>query len=169
MSRYLLPLVAALDKGKHSKPFRHMQFPIGANMGFRRSVLDEEEPFHTGLGRKGNYLGSGEEKDLFFRLKKRNCQIHYVPGVHVLHSIPQSRLEPSYIKRMAYGIGQSEALRIKNSPIYAIAGKWMLEFIKIGATIILGFLFLLSGEWSKAKMLIKFRIWVFGSFIKGVK
>jgi glycosyltransferase involved in cell wall biosynthesis len=89
MSRYLLPLVAALDKGKHSKPFRHMQFPIGANMGFRRSVLDEEEPFHTGLGRKGNYLGSGEEKDLFFILKKRNCQINNVPVLNVLKKINQ--------------------------------------------------------------------------------
>ncbi|GJM28679.1 MAG: glycosyl transferase family 2 [Cyclobacteriaceae bacterium] len=169
MSRYLLPLVASLDKGEQSKPFGGVQFPIGANMAFRRSVFSEAEPFHTGLGRKGKFLGSGEEKDLFYRLKRRKCQIHYVSDVKVLHYIPESRLDPAYIKKMAQGIGQSEALRVHKTSFYTVAVKWLSEFFKIGATVILGLLFLLVGKWPKAKMLIKFRIWVFGSFIKGVK
>ena len=167
MSRYLLPLVAALDKGNYPKPFRGMEFPIGANMAFRRLTLKSMELFDTGLGRKGHFLGSGEEKDLFLRLKKEKCKIHYVPSVKVMHSIPKSRLKPEYIKRMAHGIGQSEAFRISKTSFAQILGKWLGEFLKIGATIILGTLFLVAGQWKKAEMLIKFRIWVFGSFIKG--
>lgn len=167
MSRYLLPLVAALDKGNHPKPFRGMEFPIGANMAFRRLTLERVELFDTQLGRKGHFLGSGEEKDLFYRLKKKNCKIHYVPDVKVSHSIPKSRLKPEYIKRMAQGVGQSEAFRISKTSFTQIIGKWLMEFFKIGATLILGLLFLTTGQWEKASMLVKFRIWVFSSFIKG--
>jgi len=168
MSRYLLPLVAALDKGNYPKPFRGTEFPIGANMAFRRSIIDSMDPFDTDLGRKGLFLGSGEEKDLFFKLKKKKYKIHYVPDVQVSHSIPDSRLKPEYIKRMANGIGQSEALRISKYPLGQVLEKWFMEFFKIGATAILGFLFFITGQWAKADMLIRFRIWVFSSFIKTI-
>lgn len=166
MSRYLLPLVAALDKGTKPKRFRGLEFPIGANMAFRHNTLTSVELFDTQLGRKGQFLGSGEEKDLFYRLKKKGCRIHYVPDVKVSHSIPQSRLTPEYIKRMAQGVGQSEAFRIRKTSFNQVLGKWLLEFFKIGATVILGVFFLITGQWEKAIMLVKFRIWVFSSFIK---
>lgn len=167
MSKYLLPLVAALDKGEYAKPFKGFRFPIGANMAFRRSIFPETEAFHTGLGRKGSFLGSGEEKDLFYRLKRQKGNIHYVPTVHVRHSIPETRLESDYIKRMAKGIGKSEAVRINQGPFHIKAGKWCLEFLKIAATGILALLYCLKGEWPKANMLIKFRWWFLGGFIKG--
>lgn len=167
ISSYLLPLVAALDMGETAGPFRGWRFPIGANMAFRRAALPNSAPFHTGLGRKGLFLGSGEEKELFYRLKKRNRSIHYVPGVHVRHSIPDVRLEPAYIKRMAMGIGKSEAIRIKQGPFHLILGKWLQEFFKIGATAILAFSYSLQGKWPKAAMLMKFRMWFLGSFLKG--
>ena len=167
MSRYLLPLVAALDMGDTARPFRRWRFPIGANMAFRRTTLANSGPFHTGLGRKGSFLGSGEEKELFYRLLKQNRPIHYVPGIHVLHSIPDVRIETSYIKRMAKGIGKSEAIRINKGPLHLVLGKWFQEFFKIGATAILAFSFVLQGKWQKASMLVKFRMWLLGSFLKG--
>lgn len=167
MSRYLLPLVAALDLGNSPRPFKDREFPIGANMAFRRAVLDSSEPFDTQLGRKGSFLGSGEEKDLFFRLRKQKCKIHYVPEVLVSHFIPDERLEAGYIKKMAQGIGKSEARRIRQGPVYIPVSKWFEEFLKIWATVILAVLYVLRGEQPKAVMLIKFRVWLFSSFIKG--
>ena len=167
MSPYLLPLVAALDKGKIAKPFKGRQFPIGANMAFRKSVLENFQPFNTALGRKGEYLGSGEEKDLFFRLKANKHLAHYVPEVHVSHIIPDKRLDTNYIKRMAQGIGKSEALRIKSDPFVKILIKWIQEFLKIPATAILALLYSLNGKLAKAGMLIKFRYWLFSSFMSG--
>ncbi len=167
MSKYLLPLVAALDMGVSSKPFTGRKFPIGANMAFQRSVLLEIGAFSTDLGRVGNYLGSSEEKDMFYRMKKLQKKVHYVPNVHVFHSIPDDRLEVGYIKKMAHGIGKSEAIRTRQgSPMMAI-NKWLEELLKIGATVVLAILYTLKGEWPKAKMLVKFRFWFLGSFIKG--
>ncbi len=166
MSRYLLPLVAALDMGDAARTFPRWRFPIGANMAFRRTILVDSGPFHPGLGRKGSFLGSGEEKELFYRLKKQNRSIHYVPNVHVKHSIPDFRTETNYIKRMAKGIGKSEALRIKKRPLHIVIGKWFQEFFKIGATVILAFSYILRGKWPKASMLVKFRMWLFSSFLK---
>ena len=167
MSNYLLPLVAALDMGNSARPFQGWHFPIGANMAFHRSALPGTDPFRTDLGRKGTSLDSGEEKDLFMRLKRQNKNIHYVPDVQVQHFIPDSRLQDSYIRRMAMGIGRSEALRVGKGSTAMVVGKWLQEFLKIGATVILAMLFLLQGNWSKASMLVKFRMWFLGSFIKG--
>jgi len=167
MSRFLLPLVAALDKGHKPGPFTGREFPIGANMAFRRSALEETGLFHTDLGRKGSYLGSGEEKDLFNQMKKQRRKIHYVPGAHVLHHIPDERLKTEYIRKMAMGIGRSEALRVRHSGFNIVLVKWIEELLKIGATAILALLYTISGQWAKASMLVKFRFWLFGSFISG--
>ena len=167
MSKYLLPLIAALDMGNLPKPFTGSRFPIGANMAFRREVFSTLEPFRTNLGRKGEFLGSGEEKDVFIRLKKQGKTIHYVPSVQVKHFISDERLEKGYIRRMAQGIGFSEAIRIQSGPFTEVLGKWMSEFFKIGATLILALVYAVQGQWSKGSMLIKFRLWLLSSFIKG--
>jgi hypothetical protein len=67
---------------------------------------------------------------------------------------------------MARGIGKSEALRMKTEPLHLVLSKWFQEFFKIGATVILAFSYILQGKWPKAIMLVKFRMWLFGSFIK---
>ena len=136
-------------------------------MGFRRTALPPEQPFHPDLGRKGTFLGSGEEKDLFIRLRKQGEIIHYVPSVQVGHFIPDDRLETQYIRRMAEGIGKSEAIRIRQSTFSEVIGKWCAEFFKIGATLILALTYSIKGQWPKGSMLIKFRIWLLSSFIKG--
>jgi len=167
MSKYLLPLVAGLDMGHTPKAFSKRKFPIGANMAFRKSVLQELGGFNTELGRKGSFLGSGEEKDLFLRMKKQNLSIFYVPTVQVAHYIPVSRTQASYIQQMAHGIGTSEALRLKDAPISARIGKLGEELLKVGATLILALVYTLKGQWPKAKMLLNFRKWVLTSYLKG--
>ena len=72
MSQYLLPLVAALDLGEGVKKFKSGKYPIGANMAFRKQVFEKIGFFDTNLGRKGDQLESGEEKDLFKRLNRHH-------------------------------------------------------------------------------------------------
>ncbi len=167
MSKYLLPLVAGLDMGNAPKAFTKRKFPIGANMAFRKSVLQELGGFNPDLGRKGTFLGSGEEKDLFLRMKKQNLSIHYVPTVQVAHYIPVFRTQASYIQQMAHGIGASEALRLKDAPLSARISKMGSELFKVAATLILALVYTVKGQWPKAKMLLNFRKWVLTSYLKG--
>ncbi|MDH3709145.1 MAG: glycosyltransferase family 2 protein [Cyclobacteriaceae bacterium] len=166
MSKYLLPLVAALDMGRVPVAFKPWKFPIGANMAFRASVLRDIGGFNPQLGRKGDFLGSGEEKDVFLTLHQSKKIIHYVPAVHVFHTIPNNRLESDYIKKMAIGIGMSEATRLQQAPWKQRIIKWLQEFFKIGATIILVLYYTITFRWPKANMLLKFRIWVLNGFLK---
>ena len=122
MSKYLLPLVAAIDLGNRVKPFEGLKFPIGANMAFRSQVFDEFGLFNTRLGRKGSGLEGGDEKDVFHRLKKENQPIYYLPSAVVRHIIPQKRLEIPYIKGLAIGVGTSEKKRLEKATYFREAG-----------------------------------------------
>jgi glycosyltransferase involved in cell wall biosynthesis len=164
MSSYLLPLVAALDLGEKSKPFGSMKFPIGANMAFRKSVFENYGAFDIDLGRRGTGLEGGDEKEMFIRLKKGKEEIWYVPQVFANHVIPPQRVEISYIKGLAKGVGTSERKRLSKKGIKEIVLKIVSELSKSGATIILSITYILKGQYPKAKMLILFRYWVLSGY-----
>ncbi|MGJ3236007.1 glycosyltransferase [Marivirga sp.] len=166
MSKYLLTLVAALDMGNAPKKFKGRKFPIGANMAFRSKVFKEYGLFNTDLGRRGDVLEGGEEKELFLRLKKHKEIIHYVPKVKVDHIIPEKRLTMKYIKGLGIGVGSSEIKRLKRAGKTKWINKILSELIKITATILLFFIYLFKGRFSAASMLIKFRFWVLKGMLK---
>ena len=166
MSRYLLPLVAALDKGDKEIAFTGGSFPIGANMAFRKTIFDEYGIFDVELGRRGGGLEGGEEKDVFIRLKKGHEKIYFVPGVSVRHVIPPHRVDISYVKGLAIGVGTSEKKRIQKSGLKEVLNKLVSESIKTIATLVLAISYLLRAKHpSKALMLIRFRYWVIFSLI----
>lgn len=168
MSKYLLPLVAALDKGDNAMLFKGSSFPLGANMTFRKTVFEKYGVFDVELGRRGEILEGGEEKEMFIRLKKGNENIYYVPQVSVRHIIPPHRVELSYIKGLALGVGTSERKRIEKSGWKEVINKLGSESIKIAGTLVLAISFLLQAKHpSKAIMLIRFRYWVIYSLISG--
>lgn len=170
MSPVLMPLIAALDMGNQPKPFRMGKFPIGANMAFRKSVFDKIGTFNVELGRNGNSLQGGEEKDIFARMRAVNMDIWYCPYIVVYHVIPTSRLQKSYIKRMGIGIGESEYIRTKSisNSAFIIAG--LKEFMKWGVTFVLAFGYFLTFQFPKAIMLLQFRSWVSnGLFFNSIK
>ncbi len=166
MSKYLLPLVAAIDLGKHTKPFKGNKFPIGANMAFRRSMFEKYGLFDVNLGRRGSELEGGDEKEMFIRLRKGGEIISYVPEVAVEHIIPGSRIEKSYIMGLAKGVGTSERKRLNKEGLNGMVSKVISEIIKSIATLILSLKYALSGQFPKAKMLILFRYWVVSSLLK---
>lgn len=165
MSKYLLPLVAALDMGDEVKKFKGDKFPIGANMAFRAEVFKKYGLFDPELGRRGSGLEGGDEKDVFARLKKNNEAIYYNPAVVVNHIIPDKRLTDKYIKGLAIGVGTSEKKRFSGKSFSDKSKRFIDEFIKIAATGVLSIYFLILIQPKKSLMLIKFRIWVIKGFM----
>ncbi len=165
MSKYLLPLVAALDRGGEVNKFTGSKFPIGANMAFRKSIFDKYGLFDPELGRRGKGLEGGDEKEVFLRLKKGREKIYYVPKVAVHHIIPPHRVQIDYVKGLAKGVGASERKRLSKSGWMEIVNKIVSETIKIGGTLVLALVYLLRLQLSKATMLVRFRFWVLKGFI----
>jgi glycosyltransferase involved in cell wall biosynthesis len=167
LSRWLMPLVSVLDKGDSLKRFKGKEYPIGANMGCKKLLIVELNYFNCDLGRKGTELLGGEEKDFFYKLKKKE-PIFYLPDVVVDHIIPENRLTFDYIKRMGIGIGRSERIRTLSSHKITYIWSLIFELVKWQFTILL-FVFYTFGKWQKAKMLMKFRCWVTQGLIENKK
>lgn len=164
MSKYLLPLVAALDKGDQIVKFKGSKYPIGANMAFRKEVFEEFGEFDINLGRRGSGLEGGDEKDIFARLRKAKRSVYYNPKVWVNHIIPPQRTTLTYIKGMAHGVGTSEKKRI-GSGLSAIFGKIYEEAFKMAASLLLFFVYGLTGRREAAWMILRFRFWVLKGYL----
>jgi len=166
MSKYLLPSVSALDMGDQPKECKGNKLPIGANMSFRKDVFETYGGFNTELGRSGEGLEGGEEKDMFFRIRNDEKRIVYAPTVQLRHFIPDSRVTIDYIKRLATGVGTSEMKRIKDLGFGSKLEKYLNEGVKVAGTLVLFALYLLSMRPKAALMLIKFRVWVLSGMMK---
>lgn len=158
MSKYLSSLMSIIDLGKDVTFFKGSKYPIGANMGVSRTVIDKIGMFNESLGRTGTSMLGGEEKDFFFRIKEAGFPIYYFPKMLVHHVIPAKRLTVEFIKKQAEGIGVSEKLRTKKSGEFI--KRSMLELYKWGGTFALFFIYLIKGQISKGIMLVKFRWWI---------
>jgi len=167
MSKYLLPLVAALDMGDKIKPFPKSKFPIGANMSMRKEVFDDYGIFDVNLGRKGSTLEGSEEKDLFSRITKSGANIMYIPQTVVHHIIPPKRVSLSYIKNQAIGIGKSERTRTLQKGRSTFLLFLIGESIKWAGTIVLSIYYFLKLKPAKAGMLLRFRAFVSRGILLG--
>ena len=121
--------------------------------------------FNTELGRIGKSMGGGEEKDIYQRMYSHKLTIYNLPTAVVHHAVPVERTTNEFIKKQAIGIGYSERLRVKGSNRATLKRIWQ-ELYKWAATIVLFFLFLLKGQWSKSKIILKFRWWVSTGLLK---
>lgn len=165
MSKFLLPLVAALDMGDEVKAFPKGKFPIGANMSLRKEAFEKHGNFDVNLGRKGLSLEGSEEKDFFYRLIKARAMIIYLPQAVVHHIIPAKRVSMDYIKDQAIGIGKSERIRTQQQG--QLFSFLIGEVIKWAGTIVLSLGYLMILKPAKASMLIKFRAYVTTGIIRG--
>ncbi len=156
ISPRLVPIVSAIDKSPIVVEFEGNSYPIGANMGFRKSVFNQIGLFNTALGRTKKNLLGGEEKDIFDRLHRLGMKILYFPNLAVQHVIPESRTTMEYVRRMAYGVGVSEHVRCATSnKKYLIA--LAKELWKWCGSFVLATLYLIQLKTAKAKAIIIFR------------
>ena len=159
LSRWTYSWVSAIDKGEKVRVFKGKAYPIGANMGIKRTALPEGL-FNTALGRNKDNLMGGEEKDIFNRLQAANKNILYFPEIEVLHIIPEKRTTRKYIKKMAQGVGKSEQLRTKKISQIAYSKALIMEIIKWAATVTLFIGYTLIGKPQKGEILLYFRRYV---------
>ncbi len=93
--------------------------PIGANMAFRREVLDDVGGFDTDFGRVGTSTGHNEETELGVRVAARRpgAVILYEPAAVVDHRVPAARLSWDYFRHRCYteGLAKAQLSRLRGA------------------------------------------------------
>jgi glucosyl-dolichyl phosphate glucuronosyltransferase len=158
MPSYITPLFSILDLGEIDKPFSSGNYPVGANMAFRKEVFAKSGLFNTELGRTGKNMMGGEEKDLFYRIQKHSCAVWYAAKPWVYHIIPAQRMTKSFIYAQAIGVGVSERRRTYKTAAYIMSV--CKELLKWGASFLLALQYLILAKPGKARMILLFRVWV---------
>ena len=156
-SKWSMGFVSAIDRGNTVHVFPANAYPIGANMGIKREMLNIVGGFDTSLGRMGNNLIGGEEKDMFNRIREAGGKILYFPNIGVKHCIPGRRTTREFVVRLAYGVGRSERMRTLNISTLAYYKRLFMECVKWAGTIVLWCQYILQGLYPKGDILVVFR------------
>lgn len=156
LSKWSASWLSAIDKGDQICLFT-TDYPIGANMGFSKTIADRCGVFNTSLGRSGKNLIGGEEKDYFNRIKALHAATYYLPDIAVEHCIPSSRTTDEYISRLGLGVGQSERQRTLAISKMEYSKRLFLEAVKWAGTLALWIGYCLQGHPAKGNKLILFR------------
>jgi glycosyltransferase involved in cell wall biosynthesis len=92
-------------------PGKGQRLPIGANLSFARDVLVAVGGWRTDLGKVNNTLISGEDHEIFERLRRRGLYMgYYDPQLTVRHFVPAHRLTRRYFRRWFFWSGKTHAL-----------------------------------------------------------
>ncbi len=112
---------------------RHM---IGANMAFNRALFEKYGFFKEELGRRGDELIGGEDRELFRRLFEANIPIFYEPKAVVHHKIEKERLTKEYMRKWFWDVGKTlgHGVERKWYHILTVAPLWLWKklFILFG-------------------------------------
>lgn len=89
------------------------RLPIGANLAFARAALVRIGGWRTDLGKVNNTLISGEDHEIFMRLRRFDLyRGYYDPAVIVRHFVPGQRLTRTYFRQWFYWSGKTHALML---------------------------------------------------------
>ena len=157
---YLNSLLGYFNKGEAAFYFNRTDYPRGSNMAFRNLVFEKAGVFNVTLGRIGNNLFGGEEKDQFNRIYEAEIPVLYEPQAIVHHCVPRERTTLAFIKKQALGTGVNERLRSKNEGLMSYTKRIFVEAIKWCGSIVLWFLYALQFKFAKGNMILFFRFWV---------
>ena len=166
LSKWNYSWVSSIDMGDKVCQFEGKAFPIGANMGIRKAMIEKTGVFNTQLGRSKKNLMGGEEKDLFERIRQQGGLIYYFPDVIVNHVIPPTRTTKDYVKRLGEGVGRSERIRTLGVSKWKYLKRLISELVKWGGTTILWLGFALKGQFEKGNILFTFRRKVTSGLLK---
>ncbi len=120
----LFPLIDPADREKidpawldvytfdHGDALRDVRIMTGANMSFRRSVLERIDGFDEQLGRIGGCLLAGDESDLCRAiLREPGAQrIRYQPDAVARHKLPAAALSDALLTKRNYCGGIANAI-----------------------------------------------------------
>jgi glucosyl-dolichyl phosphate glucuronosyltransferase len=89
------------------------RLPIGANLAFRRDAIVQIGGWRTDLGKVNNTLISGEDHEIFMRLKRAGLYSgYYDPAAAVYHFVPAARMTRQYFRKWFYWHGKTQALML---------------------------------------------------------
>ncbi|HEY7289202.1 MAG TPA: glycosyltransferase [Vicinamibacterales bacterium] len=89
------------------------RLPVGANLAFTREALSVIGGWRTDLGKVNGTLISGEDHEIFMRLRRRGLYHgYYDPAVAVRHFVPAGRLTRRYFRQWFFWHGKTQALML---------------------------------------------------------
>ena len=149
MSSYIERIISIVDLGDKVKVLKKI-YPVGCNMFFKKSVLEEIGGFNTALKLRA------DDKYIFFKIREAGYRVLYLPNVVVWHFIDDFRNSLVYVKKVSRLNGEAEHTRIgtlkRKRRITYLLRLW--DYIwKLGAATVLWLLFALKGQNIKGKAL----------------
>lgn len=140
---------------RKAKPYTGRAYPFGGNMLIKKEWFSDHGNFNPELGRKGKVLGAAEEKDIFTQMKSENAEIWFFPECLLKHRIGTSRLSKDYVMRQGFGLGAGDRIRCESARDTL---DWnVLQTVKVIGTIAYASVYLLTGRFAAASVLIQFR------------
>jgi glycosyltransferase involved in cell wall biosynthesis len=109
--------LALVDYGDTPADYRvenqGQRLPIGANLAFARAAIVTIGGWRTDLGKVNNTLVSGEDYEIFMRLRRYGLYAgYYDPLITVRHLVPRDRLTRRYFRRWFFWHGKTQALML---------------------------------------------------------
>jgi GT2 family glycosyltransferase len=112
LSDRLLQFAGITRFGEEARePRSSAEWPFGANIAFRREVLDDAGAFSTKLGRRGASLLSGEDSEMVERVLARGARVWLEPAAVVDHTVHPDRCRGRYYRRRLWWNGIGRAVR----------------------------------------------------------
>lgn len=134
-------VVGWVEGGSVRVPFDD-DFPgmlMGGNAVMRREILDKVGGFSTALGRTDTRLLSGEDEDLYQRLRAIDARGYFIPELVIHHFVPRARLTRRYFRKWCFWRGVSQGLmdRDRRAPVKYMLGipRWLFGTAARGAGI----------------------------------
>ena len=150
-------LTGYLYFGEKPGAFPGENYPGGGNAAYRKRVFEKVGLYNADLGRNGDSLAGGEEKDIFDKMKREGMTFVYLPDAILYHSIPAYKLEPDYFNRLTVSIGRSERARTMRIGKKSYRNRKLSEAKKWAATLVLWCFYLVTFRPQCGNMLIRFR------------
>ncbi|OPJ65366.1 glycosyltransferase [Clostridium chromiireducens] len=83
--------------GNKDRILRRGEFPIGANMIFKKEIFNIVGKFNSELGIQGNKLYLGEECDICSKIINKGFEIYYIANASVEHKVHQNKVDKKYV------------------------------------------------------------------------
>jgi GT2 family glycosyltransferase len=147
MNQYLAGFIGMVDHGQEPRLFTgKMKYPIGCNMTYRKNILLAAGGFNNQLTFRG------DDKHIFYAVRKINPAIYYLPSAMVFHNIDASRLSFRNFKKLFLKTGNEEKIRIRTEKKGFSYLKKLAEYIaKFGVSLLLWIWFTIKGSEIKGR------------------
>ncbi len=150
ISKYLMGFLGKVDYGNAILQFdKTMKYPAGCNMIYKKEILERAGGFNNELKFRS------DDKYIFYKIKSISDEIYYLPDAWLYHYIDSYRLELKNFKTLFLKTGNEEKKRVfSEKGSYGVIKKLFEYLAKLGASLVLYFVFLAKGKSVKGKYVV---------------